>query len=164
MRFWVKGQLCKYFWESSLLDWSASTHIKPCWMPVCWSNVALIYLFNTSMIEGLFGQVQHAGQGRNSCHWIKRGGDKERQMREGRWGLLVWAAAMSCTSPINLCPREKQQLAFAFRLLTVSPIWCFSPHRSVYFQAWTYSVVIISWSYTLAVRGDHSWPTLKSLS
>lgn len=59
-------------------------------MPVCWSHVALIYLFNTPLFEGLFGQVQHAGQGWNSCHWIESGGggDKERQMREGRWGAL----------------------------------------------------------------------------
>lgn len=63
MPFRVKGQFCRDFWESSLLDWSVSTHIKPSRMPVCWSNVALIYLFNTSLVEGLFGQVQQAGAG-----------------------------------------------------------------------------------------------------
>ena len=53
------------------------------------------------------------------------GGDKERELRdEERERGFFRAAAMSCTSPINLRPGEGEQLAFAFHSLAFSP---FSP-------------------------------------
>lgn len=127
MCFRVKGQYWKYFWDSSLLDrwkYSHQTFLKPCFF---WSNGALIYLFHSALIEGLFGQVQHVWQGCNSCHWIKRWGWGGRRdwWEKGDGGAFVWAAATSCTSPINLCPGDMQRIAFAFHLLAVPPIWCF---------------------------------------
>lgn len=50
-------------------------------------NAALIYLFISALIEGLFGQVQHVGQDWNSCHWIKVGGYREADERREMEGL-----------------------------------------------------------------------------
>lgn len=93
-----------------------------------------------------------SGPGLQQLCWDQeRGGEIKRDRWErggtGRGGGFFWAAAMPSSCPINLCPRQRERLAFAFHSPVVSPICTLpsptpTPHfytGAVYFQPSTYS-------------------------
>lgn len=126
-----------------------STHIKRSWSPVFleqWTSDLFVPL---GLDWGSFwaGAACMAGLQQLPLDQEVEGGGQRDWWEKGDGGAFVWAAATSCTSPINLCPREMQRIALAFHLLACSTdLVLLGPpllQHAVYFQAPMYSEVII---------------------